>query len=192
MAKRAYKQSQRAKATEATGERIVEVFLGHLMEQWYDQIKLAQVAVDAGVTVQTILRRFDGKEGLLKEAVTLMAQQINTRRVVPTYDLDAVLDNLLEDYEQTGDAVIRLLGLEGRHEALSDLLRFGRGQHRDWVLRTFPGPLEQGAVDTLVVATDVYTWKLLRRDMGRGLEDYKKTVTGLIDGIVGGRREGSP
>ena len=188
---RAYKQSQRAKAAEATGDRIVEVFLARLMEQWFDQVTLAQVAADAGVTVQTVLRRFAGKEGLLREAVTRLASQINARRVVPTYSLSAVVASLLEDYEQTGDSVIRLLALEGRHEGIADLLDFGRGQHRDWVLRTFPSPLEQAAVDSLVIATDVYTWKLLRRDMRRGLDVYKSTVTGLIESILDGRRKES-
>ncbi len=41
--------------------------------------------------------------------------------------------------------------------------------HRDWVetifaLRSSPGG--EDLVDLLVVATDVYTWKLLRRDRG--------------------------
>jgi len=165
----------------------VEAFLARLMEQWYDQITLAQIAADAGVTVQTVLRRFTGKEGLLKEAITRLAHQINARRSVPTYNLAAVVDNLLEDYEQSGDSVIRLLALEGRHEGIADLLDYGRGQHRDWVMRTFPGQLDQAAVDALVIATDVYTWKLLRRDMRRGLDDYKLTVTGLIDIILDGR-----
>lgn len=184
MSTRSYTQKNRAKTTEATGERIVEAFLKRIMEHWYDEITLNQVAADAGVTVQTLVRRFGGKAGLLKEAVAKLAGEINEGRV-SSYDDPAVLvDSLLDDYERTGEAVLRLLALEHRHEGLPELLDFGRAQHRDWVTRTFPGPLDQEAVDTLVLATDVYTWKILRRDMRREREQYRDVVIGLIDRVL--------
>ena len=187
MSTRSYTQKRRAKTTEATGERIADSFLNRLLKHWYDEITLKEVAADAGVTVQTLVRRFGGKGGLLKEAVAKLAGEINDQRVTSYEDPVVLVESLLDDYERTGDAVLRLLALEHRHEDLADLLDFGRSQHREWVVRTFPGPLDREALDILVVATDVYTWKLLRRDMRRGLDDYKLTVTGLIDIILDGR-----
>ena len=63
MSTRSYNQKRRAKTTEATGERIVDSFLNRLLNHWYDEITLKEVAADAGVTVQTLGRRFGALEG---------------------------------------------------------------------------------------------------------------------------------
>src|SRR6266850_657222 len=103
-ATRSYNQNARAESTEATGRRIVDAFLARLMEQWFDEITLDRVAEDAGVTVQTVLRRFSGKEGLLASAVTIFAEQVKAKRAAPAGDVDRLIENLIADYEKTGDA----------------------------------------------------------------------------------------
>jgi hypothetical protein len=56
-----------------------------------------------------------------------------------------------------------MLAQEERIPALRPLAARGRAEHREWVARMFaPGD----RLDVAVVATDVYTWKLLRRDRG--------------------------
>jgi AcrR family transcriptional regulator len=184
---RRYVQRVRAQAAEATARRIVEAFLALLMEHWFDEITLDRVAENAGVTVQTVVRRFGGKDGLLADAVDTLATQINTRRAAPPGDVGRLVENLLADYEQTGDAVIRLLALEPRHPALKAALDFGRSEHRRWVSGVFAEPLgklvatgRRRALDALVVATDVYTWKLLRRDMARSVTAATTTVVRLV------------
>ena len=190
-ASRSYHQTARAESAEATGRRIVDAFLARLMEQWFDEITLDRVAGDAGVTVQTVVRRFGGKEGLLANAVEVMGAQINAQRAAPPGDIDRLVENLIGDYEKTGDAVIRLLALEPRHPALKSVLDYGRGEHQRWVSSVFAealdrlGPAElQRALDALVIVTDVYTWKLLRRDMGRSARATAATMKNLIEGTI--------
>jgi AcrR family transcriptional regulator len=185
--RRAYRQAARAQAVEANGQRIVDAFLARLMTQWFDEITLDRVAADAGVTVQTVVRRFGGKEGLLARAVAVLTAQINARRSAPTGDVDRSVGNLIEDYEHTGDAVIRLLALEPRQPALEPVIALGRAEHRRWVAAVFAqtlgairGAARQRALDALVVATDVYVWKLLRRDMGRSAAATAATVRQLV------------
>lgn len=184
---RRYEQAARAKSTEETGRRIVDAFIERLMAQWYDEITLDAVAKDAGVTVQTVLRRFEGKDGLLATAVETLGARINAARVVPAGDVDGAVDAVVGDYERTGDAVIRLLALEARHPAVKRVTDLGRSEHRGWVATVFAESLRpldtaarQRAVDALVIATDVYTWKLLRRDMGRGVGATKTIVKILV------------
>jgi AcrR family transcriptional regulator len=184
---RHYAQRARAESTEATGRRVLDAFLARLMTQWFDEITLDRIAQDAGVTVQTIVRRFGGKEGLLANAVTIMGAQINARRAAPPGDADRLVANLIADYEQTGDAVIRLLALEPRHPALKSVLDYGRQEHNQWVLAAFAEPLaplgpsaRRRALDALVIITDVYTWKLLRRDLARSVRDTAATLKNLI------------
>jgi AcrR family transcriptional regulator len=186
-ATRPYRQSSRAESAEATGRRISDAFLARLLRQWYDEITLDRVAEDAGVTVQTVVRRFRGKEGVLAAAIKTFGSQINARRAAPGGDVDRAVDNLLVDYEQTGDAVIRLLALEPRHPVLKEFLDFGRGEHRRWVETAFVkllGELDAAtrrrALDALVIATDVYTWKLLRRDMARSVAATATTIKCMI------------
>lgn len=188
---RRYEQAARAKSTEETGRRIVEAFIERLLTQWYDEITLDAVAKDAGVTVQTVLRRFDGKEGLLATAVETIGARINAARMVPAGDVEGAVDAVVGDYERTGDAVIRLLALEGRHPAVKRVTDLGRSEHRGWVstvfaesLRSLDAAARQRMVDALVIATDVYTWKLLRRDMGRGVGATKTIVKNLVQAAL--------
>ena len=66
---RTYRQTARAKAAEETGIRIVEAFMARMEDCWFEEIRLEDVASDAGVTVQTVIRRFGGKDGLLEAIV---------------------------------------------------------------------------------------------------------------------------
>lgn len=188
---RRYTQGARAQAAEATAQRIVDAFLARLMTQWFDEITLDSVADDAGVTVQTVVRRFGGKQGMLAESVKTLATQINARRACPPGDIGRLVGHLVDDYEQTGDAVIRLLALEPRHPALGAVIEFGRAEHRRWVSEVFAELLDaldagarKRALDALVVTTDVYVWKLLRRDMARSVGVATAIMKGLIHATI--------
>ena len=185
--RRAYSQVARALAAEDTGKRIIEAFLDLLMNEWFDDITLDRVAAQAGVAVPTVVRRFGGKDGLLAAVVPVLSAQVGERRASPPGDIDAAIHRLIADYERVGDGVIRVLALEPRYPAVEPLTSLGRTQHRLWVSTAFAellAPLRgadyERALDGLVVATDVYTWKLLRRDMQRSLKDTARTIKGLI------------
>jgi hypothetical protein len=81
--------------------------------------------------------------------------------------------------------------LEPRHPALKAVLDFGRSKHRAWVstalaepLSRLDAPTRQRALDKLVIITDVYTWKLLRRDLGRSIHATAATMKDLLDGTL--------
>jgi AcrR family transcriptional regulator len=188
---RRYTQDARARSAEDTARRVLEAFLARLMAQWYDEITLDRVAEDAGVTVQTVVRRFGGKEGLLAKSVGTLSAQINAQRATPPGDIPGAVRNLIADYERTGDAVIRLLALEPRHPAIKETLDFGRGEHRRWVSEAFANELgaldaepRERVLDALVVATDVYAWKLLRRDKGRSRDATAATIESMIRAVL--------
>jgi AcrR family transcriptional regulator len=188
---RRYTQTARAQSAQDTAARIVEVFIARLMIQWFDEITLDRVAEDAGVTVQTVLRRFGGKEALLASAVKILAVQIRARRGAASGNIASLVHGLIQDYEATGDTVLRLLALEPRHPALKQVLDFGRNEHRQWASSAFDGALAKldssarsHALDALVVVTDVYTWKLLRRDMARGVAVTAALFNHLIHATI--------
>src|SRR5690349_1322156 len=167
-ASRAYRQTARADAAAVTHRRIGDAFIAFMQERWLDEITLEEVARAAGVTVQTVIRRFGGKAGLIEAAAHQLGAEILDRRAVPPGAVDRAVAALIGDYELTGDLLIRLLADEPRHPMLTPLLDHGRAGHRGWVADVFapwldslPPEARERRLSALVVATDVYGWKLL-------------------------------
>ena len=188
---RPYRQAARAEAAAATGRRVVEAFLALARDGWLDDITLDAVARDAGATVQTVIRRFGGKDGLIGAAADLLDREIAARRDVPPGAVEQALAALVADYELTGDLIIRLLAQEPRYPALRTVLDRGRAGHRAWLVEVFAArlagltpPARERRLDALVVATDVYAWKLLRRDMGHAPAEVAAMMGELVAGLL--------
>lgn len=184
---RPYRQNARAAAAEATGERIIDAFIARLQSGWFDEITLDQVARESGVTVQTVIRRFGGKEGLLEAAQSRFGAAIRARRATPRGDANAAVAALVEDYEAAGDLIMRVLAQEDRYAPLKAVADVGRASHRAWTgeqfapwLERLAEPARTAAHDALVVATDIYVWKLVRRDFGRSTDALAATMRRLI------------
>ena len=189
---RPYRQKVRAAAAEATAHRILAAFSERLRTDWYEEIKLEEVARCAGVTIQTVIRRFGGKEGLLKVAAQVIGEEVVATRGVVIGDAPAAIRALIDDYEESGDLVIRILAQENRHLAIKQVTDIGRRSHRDWIEAAFAPWLEgltpadgRSALDKLVVASDVYVWKLVRRDMGRSVGEYRRILTQMLAAALG-------
>ncbi len=184
---RKYQQTARAEAAATTHRRIVEAFIGFLRERWLDEITLNEVAEAAGVTVQTVIRRFSGKEGLLKAAVEVLAGEIDQRRTVPQGGIREIVQALVRDYEAIGDMIIRCLAQEERNPMIKIFLDTGRRAHPQWLAECFapwlaklPPARRERRIAELLIATDVYIWKLLRRDRGMAVEEFTDTLAELI------------
>jgi len=103
---------------------------------------------------------------------------------------------LIAHYEAVGDMVVRFLAQEERHSALRPLLAQGRREHRAWVAERFGSTqsslseLErERQITRLIVATDIYTWKLLRRDFGKSQDEVLQPNTASHIHFVGPIRE---
>ena len=98
---------------------------------------------------------------------------------------------LVGDYERIGDANFRWAASE-RLEILSDLLDDARRGHQEWLVAMFGERLpstpavRRRAVHALHAATDVYSWKLLRRDLGLSRTETEKTMSDLVAGVLEG------
>jgi len=189
--RRLYRQKARAEASEATAQRIMEAFFECTKQRWFDEITLEEVARRAGVTVRTVIRRFGGKDGLLSSTFEHIAPRIRDQRTAAPGDIDGAITRVLDLYEGLGDGAIRNLAQEPRHPALKVVMDLGRRGHRVITAEAFapwldplPEDRRQEALDAFVIALDVYTWKLLRRDMGRSVQQTKAVMRGLVDGIL--------
>lgn len=188
---RQYQQKARAQAAEATGERILAAFVKRMGDQWFENITLDMVAADAGVTVQTVVRRFGGKSGLLLAARDYMEKEIQVRRDIQPGDVEWTANVLAADYETVGHLVLRLLSQEERQPALKPVVDQGRRGHREWMSKVFDGTLSKltpakrtATLDALVVAGDLYVWKLVRVDMERPVAAYKTMVRNMLNAVL--------
>lgn len=169
---RPYRMTARAQSTVATGERVMDAAVELFWERPTDQIALEEVARRAGVTVQTVIRRFGGKDGLIAAAAERESQRVVQQRDrAAVGDVVGAVEVLVEHYEITGDRVLKLLGEQERNPGLREIADCGRALHRAWCARVFAPALvgrdgveRQRRLAQLVTVCDVYTWKLLRRD----------------------------
>jgi len=189
---RPYRMRARAKAAERTALAIMRATVELWRDHALDAITLQMIAERAGVTVQTVIRRFGSKDGVLDACMRTDAAEIVAQRgTAPVGDVRAALDVLFEHYEQLGDAVIRTLHLQERYPAAKAIADAGRAEHRAWCERVFAPYLPPAAssayvtrVDAFVAATDLYLWKLLRRDLGRSTDEALQVVRALVDGLT--------
>jgi AcrR family transcriptional regulator len=172
--RREYQLGARADAARLTGERIIDALVFLFLEQPLSEIRLADVAQRAGVTVQTVIRRFENKNGLVAAAVERVTAEIATTRggAVPG-DVAGAVANLVEHYERAGDLSLKLLAEEPSAPGGGSITDTGRHVHRRWCATVFASTLDSLAgvarrrrLAQLVAICDVYTWKLLRRDAG--------------------------
>src|SRR5688572_26599113 len=136
--KRKYRMVARAAAAAATQERVLAAAWRHFSERPYEDVRLADVAAEAGVSVQTLHARFGPKEELFVATWRWMAAQEGARRSsAPPGDVRGAVRALYDSYEARGDANLRLMTQEDRIPALRRMVDAGRAWQRDWVARTF-------------------------------------------------------
>ena len=187
---RAYVMRARAESALGTRQRILEAAVEELWERGLSEVRLEDVAARAEVTVQTVLRVFGSKSDLLEVALEPLRDRIlRQRESADPGDVGGTISALFDHYEQMGDFVIRNLAEEQKLPELREWLKRGRKAHRQSMQRQFAPQLagrddKKLVLDCLVVAGDVYTWKLLRRDAGRSRKEAETCVRHLVSRIL--------
>jgi AcrR family transcriptional regulator len=185
---RPYRQRARAEAAARTRAAILDATVSLVLEKATSELSLADVGSRAGVSVQTVLRHFGTREGLLDAALAHGSSLIEAERRIPSTDVRAAVGVLLEHYERRGDSVIRLLAQEAFDERIAQITSRGKQVHREWVTdlvaRAEPACRRDEVVDQLVVVTDVYAWKLLRRDRGLSRQTAESRINDLVGAVL--------
>ncbi len=193
LSKRPYRMRARAEAAAETGRRILEAVIELHMERFFDQVSLEDIAERAGVTVQTVIRRFGSKERLIESATAAANREVTHQRdQAPVGDIEGAINNLVDHYEEWGDSVLRLLAQEERVAAFRSVTDAGRALHYEWVERVFApllakraGKARRRLLAELIAICDVYFWKLLRRDLGLSREQTELAIRETILALEG-------
>jgi len=192
-AKRRYIMRERAESTAATRERIVHATITTAMERRTLEVTLMEVSERAGVTVQTVLRHFGSREGLLDAATAVAGAEVDAERRVTPGDVHEAVRAVVGHYERVGDFVVALLAESQRSERARAITEPGKALHREWVREHFAPYLmrlddigAEALTDLLVVGTDLYTWVLLRRDRGLTRAQTEQRMIMLVEAVLAG------
>jgi AcrR family transcriptional regulator len=187
---RRYEMRARAESASATRARIVRATLDLAEHAQSLDFTLDQVAQCAGTSVQTILRHFGTRDGLVTAAIAQASAEVAGERRAPGAGVDADITALVDHYERRGPFVLRLLAQDD--DASRAVTEPGKQLHRQWVAEVFAdalpaaGPRRDALVDMLVVVTDVYAWKLLRLDRGLDRDTVEARIRNMTRSILAG------
>lgn len=194
---RAYDMTRRGDAADGTRRRIAEAALALLKERDYDEVSLNEIARAAGVSHQTVLNHCRNKAGVLLAAGERFSEEIRDLEadVVPD-DVASVVDVTCRRYEVLGDANARWAAMSTRAPEVAEGLARGRLSFQAWLEEVLGGllpsadqPEERRRVLLgLHAALDVFTWKLLRRDLGLSIEQTEAQLTDLVLGVLARHR----
>lgn len=190
-ATRPYRKTARAQSERKTAEAILNAALEAFAGEPFDRVTLRRIAAASGVTIQTVLRRFGSKEQLFEALVERERPRILAARDFPdTTDLRAALETLVQHYEADGDLILNLIAQERLFAPIRRVVEGGRQVHRDWVERHCGDLLgscqeeeREKCLHAAIAATDMSTWKLLRRDLGLGEAEVVSIMITLLNGM---------
>ena len=189
--------TRRSNAAGGTRRRIAEAALALFKERDYDDVSLIEIARAAGVSHQTVLNHCESKSGVLLAAGELFSEEIRDLEAdaVPG-DVTSVVRTTCVRYEALGDANARWAAMGTRAPEVAESLARGRLGFQSW-LEEVLGDLLPGEDDPderrrvllgLHAALDVFTWKLLRRDLGLSQEQTEAQLTDLVLGVLARHR----
>jgi AcrR family transcriptional regulator len=181
----------RAKDAELTGERIVDAMLARLASIPYEHIRIEDIAADAGVTGQTVIRHFGNKPALMNATVEReLARIVSAREAAAHASPTDTIHNLVEHYERYGALILKTYSEAPLVPGLPEITARGRAFHVDWCRRAFPLPPlpDREAVRRtaqIVAICDATTWRILRFDGGLDPAETQIALEEMILPLLG-------
>lgn len=166
-----------------------------LLDRGSPDFTLEAVADRADVSVQTILRAFGSRDSLIIEVLAVAGPSDPERLAFGNVERDGLrgaVEGLFKVYEQIGDIVIHLLAEEYRSPEFHEAVEVGRVYHHDWVRRNYgkwldakSGAEKAALFHALLTSTDIYIWKILRRDEALSFEASISSVHLTVKSLLG-------
>ena len=181
----------RATSAAATRRRILEAAVDLFLAHGYDDVTLARVAGQAGVSLQTVLRKFGSKDALFVAGARSHQREELARRAVPPGEVGAVARVLAERYEATGTTMTQFIALEDRMTSVATALALARQAHRRWLAQVFERELPHRTDSAYAVrlaqlfgATELYVWVSWRRRLGLSRAAAERAMADTLTALV--------
>lgn len=186
---RRYQMSSRADAAERTAQSLLDAMLTRFRTTPYALIRLDDVAADAGVTVQTAIRRFGGKEQLTAALAAREIERIASDRADAAFaSPETAVAALCAYYERDGDLIARFEQEAVAIPALAELAGHGRAVHLAWIEEVLGAGIasdRERRLAQLVAVLDVRCWQILRHERGLTASETRLALEELIESILG-------
>lgn len=183
----------RAEDAERTRDRIIDAMLRRYAASPYDQVRVEDIAADAGVAAQTVLRRFGSKAGLMVAMVERELGRITAARAaIAGAGAATVIDALADHYEKYGTLIQKVYTDVGAVAGLEEVAMQGRAYHVGWCTAAFKSPGDGMADDArerriaqIVALCDARTWSILRTESGLSARQTKHALHEMLAPFVG-------
>ena len=193
---RSYELKDRGRQVERTRERVIRVACKALLTRSWEDVSLAAIATDADVTTQTVINHFQSKKGLLIAVVAELGAEVDRLRgSTEPGNVTAAVSSLMRQYEVLGNANVTYVRQADRDAEIAEHVEQARRGHRAWLEDVFADSLagatdRQHTVAALYAATDVGTWKLLRKDLRLSQTETAAVLETLMRGVLGRAEKG--
>ncbi|HVQ57943.1 MAG TPA: TetR/AcrR family transcriptional regulator [Solirubrobacterales bacterium] len=190
--KRKYRMAARAAGVTATRSRILDAAESAADELPVEDVTLAVVAERAGVSVQTVLRHFGNRDLLFVSMLARVGLEMRgDRDVKASWGTTRIVAVLIGHYERFGDRILWMLAQEHSNRRVRMLTGLGRTYHADWcrkafapALRGLRGAKRERRLSQIVAATDIYVWKILRRDRELSQAQVELAICELLEPLT--------
>ena len=117
---RRYEMTGRTAAMQRTRESILDAAEELFGPAWFDEVTLADVAKQAGVSQQTVVNHFGSKIGLYLTGISerFVPGVTALRRQAVAGDVGSIVATAMADYETSGDGAYRNVVLANWHDAV--------------------------------------------------------------------------
>src|SRR5262249_59869312 len=120
----------RAVAAERTAEKIQDAAMKLFRSRPFPEVTLQAIAAAAGVTLQTVLRRFGSKEQVFTEAAKRQMRSIfKAREISAAGGIAAIVDTIVASYEDMGDLNWRGVTQEDQFPLIKQFFDQARARH---------------------------------------------------------------
>jgi AcrR family transcriptional regulator len=191
-ATRPYRMQARAKSAAETKERILEAAEKTFDSGSIDEFTLTAIADRAGVSVQTVLRHFGNRDGMLAATLLHIGLKMRSYRdAAPAGDTVAAVASLIDYFDRFGDRILRLIAERERHPSLRLMTDFGWAYHEEWCERVFESDLaglsgvdRKRRMAQLTALTDVHVWKRLRHNHGLSRRQTQRAIREVLQPLI--------
>ena len=190
---RRYEMAGRAAAKQRTREEILDAAVELFAPAWFDEVTIADIAAQAGVSQQTVVNHFGSKIDLYLTGLSerYVPEVLAVRGHAVPGDVDSIVGTVLEDYEATGDGTVKTLATAARTPELVPVVEGGRAAHHAFVTRVFApqlarrrGKRRERLVRLLAAVLDVRMWHQLRREEGLDVAETHDHLVALVEGVL--------
>ncbi len=189
---RSYRMKARAEAAQITEEQIMAAAFSLFSSRPYEQVSLDEIASQAHVTAQTVIRRFGSKEQLFRIVCEqALARAIGDRERALTGNTEQALENLIHHYEQWGNLILHLQKQAAHVPTVRAVTEVGRLYHHQWIERVFSPMLVSYSASVrvrrlaqLIAITDVHVWEICRHERHISVEETTRAFVEVVTALL--------